>query len=140
MAEESKIDEPEFVSFSDRMAQATEDGIKEAADKEKASQRQRYHMSDKESEFAKAIFALSENPAFKTYLEFESFEIAERLTNGFRQPTESEFPSRVFAEQMAFNAGRAYQMRHLSNLRKSITSTYLSILKSQKDGGSDGQN
>ncbi len=140
MAEDQKIEVPPFVSFSDRMAQAHEDGEKDAERKAAASHQKKFRMAENEMEFARAIVNLSQNSDFKKYMEFESFEIAERMANGFKAPAESEFGSRVFAEQMSFNAGRSYQMNHLRNLRTQLAQTYLAILKTQTNGEKNGAN
>lgn len=128
MEEEKKEPEKEYVSYKDRLEAAVADEKKKIFEKRKQLNAASM-MNEEEERFAKAIISLAQLPEFKVFLEFETRELSDRLVRGLETPSETIFPVKDYACQMAFNRGRQFQMAYWRKAREQIVSAYVSKMK-----------
>jgi len=109
-------------SYLERMQDIVEEAKQEVKDKKKVV---KYSISEKEIEFAKALYDLMQNSSFKKFLELENYEIGDLMTQAFNKPSEGDFQSNNFGEQMAFNKGRYIQMMRFRARREELLRRYI---------------
>lgn len=116
-------------SYLDRMNDVIQEAKNEVKEKKVAV---KYSISDKEVEFAKALYELMQISAFKKFVELESYEIGDIATKAFVKPVESDFDSKDFGEQMAFNKGRYVQMLRFRQRREELLKRYIYMQENSK--------
>ena len=123
-------DEPkkeEYVPYYKRIEQAEQEERAKFLEKAPTG----FKLTDAEQAFADAIVNLYNTSDFKTYLKFESLEIAERLAGSFSQAEDPMVSKGTLGEQMAFNKGRHYQMMYLQKIRNMLAKIRLTQINQQ---------
>lgn len=123
----------EYVSYQERIAMMEKEEKTTFIKQEKAKSAR--PLAKNEQEYAEAIHRLFQIEDFKTYLEYEAREIAERMTASFEEPKEPMLKTATLGEKLAYNKGRYYQMMHVRNERTNLAKQYVNNLRNvEKEG------
>lgn len=125
------IDQPqeEYVSYAEKLNSALNEernAFQKGQDKKSS-----INLSDREQHYAEAMAHLMNNEYFKSYLEFESIEIAKRLAMSFEPPEDPMFAQATLGEKLAFNKGRHFQMMYVLKTRQTLIKAHLALNRQQ---------
>lgn len=139
MSDQPNKPEEEFVddTYAQRIANARDESQAKLFEEKKKSKA--FQQSENEKTIAKSLISLHNNGDFKTFLDYENLQMSATIINSTVPPPKDVFPSTDYGLQMAFNAGRKYQMAHVRNERNQLMKVYLNNNQIQKKEDPNGE-